>query len=236
MKKLLLLILPLFLLFSCSDNSANINKEPEIDNIESFYDKDANSIIIRWKELTKVPDFNALPYHIKEETTYISLWNNKITSISSEDFDMFPSLENINLWFNSLEEVDFSNDTIKEIWLHKNKISKVSLSWDNIIAVTLWFNQIKSTSDIKLPRKNLQYLTLNWNKITDIKNLNKYYNLILLRLEFNDINLEEFTETLSELPNIKFVTTAWNKNIPQEKVNQLNKWSKENMEKYNLNY
>lgn len=237
MKKILVLLLSVSLLFSCSDTKNNKDKALINSDVslEEYFDDEAKSLNIRSKWLTKVPDFNTLPDDIKEEVVYITLIDNDISSFSDEDFEMFPSLQEINLWYNNISEVDFSNDSVKIISFTKNKITKVDLSWsDNLATINLSFNKIESVSDLDLPRVNLTQLLLNSNNISDIKDLKELYNLVFLRLEFNSVELEELVDVLSELPNIKFITTAGNSDIPKEKTEKLNKWSLENKIKYNL--
>lgn len=158
------------------------------------------------------------------ETDYIDLIHLKISSLKDLDLGKFKNLESLCLRQNliqSMVEINEVSDKLEELDFYDNRINHISSNIGgktNLKSLDLSFNKIKNIKNLdKLI--NLESLYLIQNKIREIKNLENNKKLKVLELGGNKI--EEISETMNSLIDLKEIWLGKNKITQLKNFNHL---------------
>lgn len=161
----------------------------------------------------------------EDDTEYLDLIHLKIGSMEDLNLGRFKKLESLCLRQNLLTSMsavsELPVDTLEELDLYDNRINHISShinKFVNLKNLDLSFNKIKNIKNIdKLV--NLENLYFVQNKIREIKNLETLKNLKNLELGGNKI--EEISETMNELPSVEQLWLGKNKIHKLENLSNL---------------
>ncbi|KAI5960109.1 uncharacterized protein KGF55_004832 [Candida pseudojiufengensis] len=129
----------------------------------------------------------------------LNLSNNKITRMNLNNFE---NLQNIDLSFNSLEELKIEDFpcSIKSIKCDSNFINKIDLEkLENLEWLQLQNNQLKSVADLNNLPTNLKNLNLSSNEFQEILNTEFQIPKNLQFLTLNQCKIHKFDKIL--IPN-----------------------------------
>lgn len=162
--------------------------------------------------------------------SWLSLDNNNIHYVSSENIQNFPSLEYLNLDFNKI--IDFPSEMsganiscrLKELRLSYNYISKISsdclANLNELQSVDLSYNRVHNVSEYSFANlRNLVYLNLAGNAVEFIaeRAFSRLPRLQVLDLRHN--RLVEFTTEHFE--NVSSEETNWSMNVSYNRISSL---------------
>lgn len=153
-----------------------------------------------------------------DDVDYLELIHLKIGSLEDLNLGRFKKLESLCLRQNLLTSMtavaDLPTDTLEELDLYDNRINHISSAlnkFEKLKNLDLSFNKIKNIKNIdKLV--NLENLYFVQNKIKEIKNLETLKKLKNLELGGNKI--EEISNTMNQLPAVEQLWLGKNK-IPR---------------------
>ncbi|XP_067907284.1 leucine-rich repeats and immunoglobulin-like domains protein 3 isoform X2 [Heterodontus francisci] len=163
---------------------------------------------ITHNELTAVPSFGIVASNI----TLLSLSNNKIVEVQSEQLTPFQSMETLDLSNNHIFELNtFPPLQLRYLYINNNKIPSLDPGCFDNLSNTLQVLKLNRNKISAIPSKmfklsHLQHLQLDFNNLTEITKGWLYGLLMLQQLNLsqnaiNRINPDawEFCQKLSEL-------------------------------------
>lgn len=159
------------------------------------------------------------------DTNYVELIHLKIRSLKDLDLGRFQNAESICLRQNLIESISdvkhYNPEKLTELDFYDNRIDHISSHVNDLVNLTsldLSFNRIKNIKNLdKLV--NLENLYLIQNKITEIKNLKTLQKLTNLELGGNKIT--EISEELLHLPAIEKLWLGKNRITKLENLTNL---------------
>lgn len=178
MKKRILFIVCIFLLSSCGADGMSSKY------FEDKYDKQSQTLDLSDQDLVELPDFSAyIKWEWLDEIETIDLSDNDIASIPSWTFDLFSSLDALNLDSNNFK-------TGSDVIIPKT-IRKLSLN-DNELDDIEWFSTYTKLIQLHLNNNNLED--------NDLWQLWGFKKLAELRVEWNNIS-EDLLQKINEINN-----------------------------------
>ena len=225
MKKFFLIVVWIFLLFSCTssndndlvndkNNNLKINKieKPEISTafLTWSYNKNFHELDLSNKNLDEIPDFKKyLTWAYKDDVWSIILQNNNIENVDFTRFKFFPNLKEVNLSYNNITEITINHPYLNTLLLHKNKIKNINLEWSNLIQnLNLWYNELESLKDSNLPI-NIKNIELQHNKLIDLTWIEKLELIEKVKFEFNKLEDDDMF-VFKDLKNVINISFGYN--------------------------
>ncbi|OBA27875.1 L domain-like protein [Hanseniaspora valbyensis NRRL Y-1626] len=205
-------------------------KLKSIEVLDLYKFKNLESLTLRNNLITSISDFEGLAENNDNKLTYLDLYDNRITHISSK-VQKLTNLTFLDLSFNKVAKIKNLSKLInlKELYLIENGITKIENLEHliNLEILELGGNDIHHLENIE-KLTNLKELWLGKNKLQDITlpNLN---NLKILSLPSNKLN--KIPSSVKNLPNLTELYLSGNK---IEKIENLETLSK--LEILDLNY
>lgn len=211
---------------------ADLSGTEEEDNIDDADEADADNGAVEYPG-TVIPDLNPdeieadadLTKDYSTDTEYIDLIHLKIGSMEDLNLGRFPKLEALCLRQNLIESMvavkDLPEDSLEELDFYDNRINHISSHVNKFVKLKnldLSFNKIKNIKNIDR-LVNLENLYFVQNKISEIKNLETLKNLKNLELGGNRIT--EILPTMLQLPSIEQLWLGKNKITKFENLSAL---------------
>lgn len=228
MKKLVLSLLGLFLLFSCAWD--NLVTEQMLKN---NYDSESGELDLSNFALSKIPDFSS---YWKDSLFFqaksVNLSNNNIVFLETDKLWDFTNLWTLSIANNTLKAVQNTDVQLESLDISGNQLEVlIFASGSTIKELNISDNVLRYWSDIQLPL-NLEVLNVNNNKLNDIKGFGELLQLRYLDLsenELSDLNMKE----LSKQKKLEYIDISWNLEMSPERVEAMTKYNTKYLEKQN---
>lgn len=186
------------------------HKLKSIEVLDLFKFENLKSLTLRNNLISSISDFEGLAENNNNNLTYLDLYDNRITHISSK-IQKLTNLTFLDLSFNKIPNINNLNKLVnlKELYLIENGITKIKNLEDlkNLEILELGGNDLHHLENIE-KLSNLKELWLGKNKLQDIV-LPQLNNLKILSLPSN--KMTEIPKSIKNLPNLKELYLSGNK-------------------------
>ncbi|XBW36861.1 hypothetical protein QEN19_002440 [Hanseniaspora menglaensis] len=205
-------------------------KLKSIEVLELHKFKNLDSLTLRNNLISSISDLEGLAENNKNKLTYLDLYDNRITHISSK-IQKLSNLSFLDLSFNKIGKINNLGKLVnlKELYLIENGINKIE-NLENLVnleILELGGNEIQKFENIE-NLKTLKELWLGKNKLPDLV-LPQLTNLKILSLPSN--RLTKIPSSVKNLPNLRELYLSGNKIDKIEHIETLHK-----LEILDLNY
>lgn len=205
-------------------------KLKSIEVLDLYKFKNLDSLTLRNNLISSISDLEGLAENNNNKLTYLDLYDNRITHISSK-IQKLTNLSFLDLSFNKIGKITNISKLVnlKELYLIENGIRKIENldSLINLEILELGGNDIHEMENLE-KLTNLRELWLGKNKLSDIT-IPQLNNLKILSLPSN--KLTEIPSSIKNLPHLKELYLSGNK---IERIENLESLSE--LEILDLNY